>query len=315
MPTPTPLWVCDSELGERFVQTTLRFPPDYDGAVTATLVRNEPLVPRAKGAVLYLHGFIDYFFQRHVAEAFNRAGYDFYALDLRKHGRSLAGAAHPNFCKAFEEYFPEITSAIDIITAVEHHDAVVVNAHSTGALSAALYAKIGERHAHVTRLIFNSPFLEFPQGGTLAHLGALWGSLFPFGRVSEPLSPWYAKSLHADFKGEWRFNTRWKPIEGFDAFFGWIRAVVRVQDWIRDEPKLEQPVLVLHSDRSGKGRTWSDSFHRADLVLDVEDIRRLSPKLGSRVEVQEIPGGKHDLVLSEEAARARCLDTMLEWIA
>ena len=312
--TPTPHWVCDPELGERFVQTSLRFPPDYDGEVTATLVRNEPLVPRAKGAVLYLHGFIDYFFQNHVADAFNRAGYNFYALDLRKHGRSLARAAHPNFCRDFKEYFPEITSAIDIITTVEHHEAVILNAHSTGALTGTLYAKIGDRQDRVTRLILNSPFLEFPQGSTLSHLGAFWGSLFPFGRITEPVSGWYAKSLHADFKGEWRFNTRWKPIEGFDAFFGWIRAVVRVQDWIKDEPRLGQPVLVMHSDRSEKGRTWSETFHRADLVLDVNDIKRLGPKIGSRVEIQEIAGGKHDLVLSCTDARTRCLNVMIEWL-
>jgi hypothetical protein len=48
-----------------------------------------------------------------------RAGYDFYALELRKYGRSLDGAAHPNFCKEFTEYFPEITWALDIITTSE----------------------------------------------------------------------------------------------------------------------------------------------------------------------------------------------------
>jgi alpha-beta hydrolase superfamily lysophospholipase len=191
---------------------------------------------------------------------------------------------------------------------------VILNGHSTGALTGTLYAKIGDRQDRVTRLILNSPFLEFPQGSTLSHLGAFWGSLFPFGRITEPFSGWYAKSLHADFKGEWRFNTRWKPIEGFDAFFGWIRAVVRVQDWIKDEPRLGQPVLVMHSDRSERGRTWSETFHRADLVLDVNDIKRLGPKIGSRVEIREIAGGKHDLVLSCADARTRCLDAMLEWL-
>ena len=315
MPTPTPPWVCDPELGDRFVQTTMRFPPDYDGEVTATLVRNEPLVPQAQGAVLYLHGFIDYFFQNHVADAFNGAGYNFYALDLRKYGRSLAEAAHPNFCKDFEEYFPEITSAIDIITTVEHHGTVILNAHSTGALAGALYAKIGDRRDRVARLILNSPFLEVPQGTALSHVGALLGLLLPFGRIKEPVNPWYGKSLHADFNGEWRFNKTYKPIEGFEAFYGWLRAVVRVQDRIKKGLNLEQPVLVMHSDKSEKGKTWSDKFHRADLVLDVEDIKRLAPRLGTRTEIQEIAGGKHDLVLSCEDARTQCLRVMLEWVA
>jgi alpha-beta hydrolase superfamily lysophospholipase len=315
MAMPSPQWARDQELGDRFVQTTMRFPQDYDGAVAATLVRNEPLLSPAKGAVLYLHGFIDYFFQSHVADAFNGAGYNFYALDLRKYGRSLAEASHPNFCKSFEEYFPEITSAIDIITTVEHHGSVVVKAHSTGALAGALYAKVGDRRDRVARLILNSPFLELPQGSELAHAGAFWGGLIPFGRIKEPVNPWYAKSLHADFKGEWSFNRAWKPIEGFDAFLGWLRAVVRVQDRIKKGLDLAQPVLVMHSDKSEKGRTWSDSFHRADLVLDVEDIKRLSPRLGRHTEIEEIAGGKHDLVLSIPDVRATCLRVMLEWVA
>jgi alpha-beta hydrolase superfamily lysophospholipase len=309
-----PHWVRDPELGDRFVQTTMRFPPDYDGEVTATLVRNQPLLPQPKGAVLYLHGFIDYFFQSHVADAFNGAGYDYYALDLRKYGRSLGQSAHPNFCKRFEEYFPEITVAIDIII-VEQHRAVVMKAHSTGALAAALYAKIGDRRDRVARLIFNSPFLELPQGAVQARIAAFIGGLFPFGRIKEPVNPWYARSLHKDFKGEWLFNTAWKPIDGFDAFYGWLRAVVRVQDRIKKGLGLEQPVLVLHSDKSEKGKTWSEAFHYADLVLDVEHIKRLSPRLGSRTEIHEIRGGKHDLALSRENPRTETLRVMLQWLA
>jgi alpha-beta hydrolase superfamily lysophospholipase len=318
---PTPQWIPDPELGDRFAQTTLRFPPDYDGEVTATLVRNEPLVPHPQGAVLYLHGFIDYFFQCHVADEFNRADYDFYALDLRKYGRSLGSAAHPNFCKTFDEYFPEITSAIDIITTVEQHGDVVLSAHSTGALAAAMYAKNGERKGRVSRLIFNSPFLEVPQGALAGAVGSWWGWLFPFATIKKPVNPWYAKSLHVptanctDCKGVWRFNTAWKPIDGFDAYFGWLRAVVRIQDAIKKGLDLDQPILVMHSDKSEKGKQWSETFHRADLVLDVEDISRLSPNLGKRVKVEVIAGGKHDLVLSQEDARTKCLRVMLDWLA
>ena len=62
-----------------------------------------------RGAVLYVHGFADYFFQRHMAERFAAEGYAFYALDLRKHGRSLRPHQHPNFCKSVTEYYADIT--------------------------------------------------------------------------------------------------------------------------------------------------------------------------------------------------------------
>ncbi|HWD23096.1 MAG TPA: alpha/beta hydrolase, partial [Burkholderiales bacterium] len=81
-----------------FEALELGFPDDYDGPVMATLVRL-PAGAAPRGAVLYVHGFADYFFQRHMAQRFAAEGYAFYALDLRKHGRSLRPHQHPNFCK------------------------------------------------------------------------------------------------------------------------------------------------------------------------------------------------------------------------
>ena len=62
--------------------------PDGESPIAATLIR-APKRPRsAKGAVLYIHGFTDYFFHEPLAEFFVAQGYHFYALDLRKCGRS-----------------------------------------------------------------------------------------------------------------------------------------------------------------------------------------------------------------------------------
>jgi alpha-beta hydrolase superfamily lysophospholipase len=94
-----------------FEALELHFPEDYDGAVLATLVRL-PGGEAPRGAVLYVHGFADYFFQRHMAERFAAEGYAFYAIDLRKHGRSLRPHQHPNFCKSMLEYYADITRAI-----------------------------------------------------------------------------------------------------------------------------------------------------------------------------------------------------------
>src|SRR5690606_9213208 len=109
-----------------FEARQLAFPPDYDGPVVATLVRLPP--PESpRGTVLYVHGFIDYFFQRHVAERFAQEGWAFYALDLRKHGRSLRPWQHPNFCKSINEYYADITKALELIS-----DPVLLAGHSTG---------------------------------------------------------------------------------------------------------------------------------------------------------------------------------------
>jgi alpha-beta hydrolase superfamily lysophospholipase len=305
-------WPDDPELGSGFGYTTLSFHDDYDGPVRATLVRNKPLLAWSKPAILYLHGFIDYFFQKHVAHRFNGAGHNFYALDLRKYGRSLNGAKHPNICLAFEEYYPEITRAMGIV-AEDGHTSVVLMAHSTGALPGALYAKDGETRAMITRIIFNSPFLAIPQGAASAAIGAWIGKHWPFRDTDNRVNEWYAKSLHKDDKGEWDFNTAFKPIEGFRAYYGWIRAVVLAQKRIEDGLGLLQPVLVMHSDKSANDKKWSEKLHRADLVLKVKDIKRLGPQLGPGVVMSEIPDGKHDLTLSCETPRELCLKTMVDW--
>jgi alpha-beta hydrolase superfamily lysophospholipase len=303
-------WADDPELGSGFVHKTLSFAHDHDGPVTATLVRNKPCVDKGKPAILYLHGFIDYFFQAHVAHRFNAAGHNFYGLDLRKYGRSLNCAEHPNFCRAFEEYFPEITKSLEII-GDEGHSSVVLMAHSTGALPGALYAKDGSAGALITRIIFNSPFLKIPRPG--AGVLAALGQWKPYGETANRINKWYVRSLHKSCKGEWDFNLAYKPLMGFPAYYGWIRAVVAAQKRIADGLDLKQPVLVMHSDKSADDEKWSETLHRADLVLRVKDIKELAAKLGPKIEMKEIPDGKHDLTLSCEEPRELCLQVMLEW--
>jgi len=80
----------------------------------------------------------------HVAEFFTELGYDFYALDLRKYGRSLLLHQTPHVCLELREHFPELDAAHQRITERDGHQQVVVVGHSTGGLIAPLWAH--ERH-------------------------------------------------------------------------------------------------------------------------------------------------------------------------
>ena len=110
-------------LGQDYQQATLNFPDDYEGQVTATLIRKKAAKATTR-AVLYIHGFIDYFFQTEMAEQFNQHGFDFYALDLRKYGRSHLPHQKYYNVRDLAEYDAEITEALEIIGA-EDHDAVL----------------------------------------------------------------------------------------------------------------------------------------------------------------------------------------------
>ena len=78
-------WVPDV-LGDGYQQLTIPLgtDPDGEGEVDATLVRYQPQkeAVKTRRAVLYVHGFTDYFFQKHLAEHFAEQGYAFFALDL-----------------------------------------------------------------------------------------------------------------------------------------------------------------------------------------------------------------------------------------
>ena len=209
---------------EGFEAKTLEFPPDYDGQVVATLVRL-PTGNAPRGAVLYVHGFVDYFFQRHMALRFAQEGYAFYALDLRKHGRSLLAQQHPCFCKRIDEYYPEITRSLE-----EIGQPALLAGHSTGGLVCSLYAAEGERRGQLRALWLNSPFFEF-KGRALDRLqlrfAAALGRVLPLLNNPRALSSAYVKSLHRSFDGEWDFDLRLKPVDGFPAYFGWLAAVSR----------------------------------------------------------------------------------------
>jgi alpha-beta hydrolase superfamily lysophospholipase len=282
-----------------FEARTLEFRDDYDGRVAATLVRL-PAGNAPRGAVLYVHGFVDYFFQRHMAERFAAEGYAFYALDLRKYGRSLLPHQHPNFCKDLAEYDADIGAAIDAIGAP-----VLLAAHSTGGLICTLYAARGARRDQVRALWLNSPFFDWkvtPLKRAQLGIAALTGQAFPFLNDPKALSPVYVRSIHRDFDGEWEFDLRLKPLNGFPAYFGWIGAVLAGQHKVHAGLEIHCPVLTQHSDE-------------ADIVLDWRHIAKWGRTLGPQATVLAFPGGLHDLVLSRQEIRDAVFRELFAWAA
>lgn len=309
------IWSPDAVL-PGFGSTVLSFEPDYEGEVTATLVRKEPLLSTSK-AVLYIHGYTDYFFQAHLAEQFAANGFNFYALDLRKYGRSLLPHQHPNFCKSISEYYSEITAAIECIITGEGHNQLLVNGHSTGGLITALYAHEGSLKQRIHALFLNSPFFDFnvnPVEKLLLNLLPPLGRRFPYLVAPGGVAPYYAESLHKDYRGEWDFDTRWKPIKGFPVYLGWLQAIREAHHRLHQGLNIACPVLVMHSDKSTSGKRWHDQIQSSDCVLNVEHMRRWSAKLGQDVTRIEIPDGMHDLALSRSEVREKLFQELFRWL-
>jgi alpha-beta hydrolase superfamily lysophospholipase len=303
-------------LGEPYVRRTITLDPDREGEVVATLVSLRADA-RTRRAVLYVHGFVDYFFQTHLAEFFTARGYDFYALDLRKYGRSLLAHQTPNFCTDIAEYYTELDEAVRIIREEDGHDTLLVNGHSTGGLITALWAHRVRGTGMLQGLFLNSPFVEFNAPWItrrgLAPVANLIGRLSPLSGIGQQLGKTYGMSLHRDHHGEWTYNLEWKPLNGYKIHAGWVRAIAKAHRQLQRGLDIDVPVLVAASARSYRG-AFAEAAHHADSVLNVADMKRYAPKLGRDVTYVAIEGGKHDLMLSPETARNLMFSELDTWM-
>ena len=286
-------WRPDSLL-PGFEALELALPDDYEGAGVATLVRL-PAGNAPRGPVLYVHGFSDYFFQRHMAERFAAEGYAFHALDLRRCGRSLRPGQHPHFSRDLREHYVELDAALQAIGAP-----VLLAGHSAGGLLCPLYAHEGARREAIRALWLNSPFFAWSMPNAWwrfkLHLAEQIGRVFPYLANHKALHPGYTRGLRA----EWEFDTHLKPLDGFPVYYGWVRAVCQAQRRVHQGLDLAIPVLAMHSDE-------------ADVVLDWRSIARCSRTLGPRVTVLQFPGAVHDLVLSTAGIREAVFSALFSW--
>ncbi|MCU1688885.1 MAG: lysophospholipase [Jatrophihabitantaceae bacterium] len=310
-------------LGRGFESVTLQLPDDDQGQVVATLVRRPAksyTTGPSRRAVLYVHGYNDYFFQAHLAHYFADSGIDFYALDLRKSGRSLRAGQTPHFMRDIAEYVPELDAALAIIAA-DGHSSVLINAHSTGALVIAgwLADASAATRSLIKGVILNSPFLDLSPEGIVKDAGARsMGPLAatrPYAIIQGAGLDLYGRSVHRDYHGEWAFDLDWKCLAGRPVRAGWLAAIRRAQLRVHAGVDLGAPVLVLTSDRSVRSKEWTEELRSADAVLDVERITRWSYRLGRHVTAVRLQGAMHDVVLSAGPVRGQALDEMTRWIA
>ncbi|MFT7838372.1 alpha/beta hydrolase [Saccharothrix sp. BKS2] len=281
------------------------------GDVGAVLVRRRA-EPATRGAVLYVHGFADYFFQTHVAEHFTARGFDFYALDLRAYGRSLRPGQAANFVTDLTQHFEEVDAAVRVIREEDGHRRLVVIGHSTGGLITSLWAHERRDDDVLDALVLNSPWLDLAESWLLRTVGTAVvrgvGRIAPRLVLKPGLGPVYGHSIHRDHHGEWDFDVAWKPIEAFPVHAGWLRAVRRGHARLHRGLDVRVPVLVLRASRSHlRAKRWAPEAMTADTVLDVAHMRKWAPKIGRRVRVVTVENGMHDLFLSAGPVRERAL--------
>lgn len=301
---------------EDFAYKDIELKSDEEGEVKAVMIMYKPSLHH-KRAVLYVHGLSDYFFQTQLAQFYAKCNIAFYSLDLRKYGRALMPHQRPNYTGSFTAYFEEISAAVNMIK--ENHDYLILNGHSTGTISTALFCNEHPDGKKVDALFLNSPFFAFPYPEPVKRIVLPFlrflGLYFPHKKLPGKFSKLYCRSLHKSYEGEWEFDLKLKPLESFPVYAGWVLAVYRAQKRFRRGLKRNIPVLILHSDKSVSGfLRWSDDLHFADAVLDVNDMRKYSGKFAENLTKIEIHNAKHDVFLSKPEPRNAAYEALGKWL-
>lgn len=289
----------------------------FDGPCRSTIVRK--LCPKSsRRAFLYVHGFNDYFFQSEMGERFVDSGFNFYAVDLRRYGRSKEPWQYPFNIRKQEEYFADIDSALAQIRKDGNTD-ITLGGHSTGGLTVAFMGAMKGDKVGVDRIVTDSPFLAWNFSPFMRKIAipvvGFFGQIFKNGKIKQGHCDGYAYSLLKQYDGEWTYNTDWKMIYSPPVTMSWIHAISSAQGrTLRKAKNIKVPILVMHSSRKIDGCNYTPEFKTGDAVLDPAQIQERGMKLGSVRQVCAIDSGIHDLILSELPHREAAYDTIFHFI-
>lgn len=314
-------WTPDVLTG--FERATLALGPDPDGEgeLFATAVRAAGRAPSDR-VVLGLHGFTDYFFQTELAAHFAERGWRFYAVDLRKCGRSGRDGQTPHFTTDLSRYDEELAAVGALIGAENPGARLLVYGHSTGGLVATLWLDRLRRRGElgpVAGLVLNSPFFDL-RGPGILRTRAVSRAIVAVSRVRKtrvlraPGTGGYGLTLHRDYHGEFDYDLRWKPLGGFPVTFGWIAAIRRAQAQLHRGLDVGVPNLILRSDHTVSETASPEVMQRGDAVLDVAHIARWAGCVGGRQTVVPVADAKHDVFLSLPGPRAAAYAELDGWL-
>lgn len=304
-------------LGDGYQKRVIRHLDDYSGKVRSTLIKKTSNdTASRKIGVLYIHGYNDYFFQKDLGDNFVAIGIDFYATDLRKYGRSIEDTATMFEVRNLREYYADIDSAIDIMKQ-EGVGRIFLMGHSTGGLISALYVQETGNEL-IDGLILNSPFFDWNMSGFMKSvmLPILYqlSHIDPNISFSQGASTAYGESLLKKHHGEWEYNQNWKMMPSPKVRVSWLKAINDAQVALKNGNKITIPILLMHSDKSINGYTWTEEFNNGDAVLNVKDISKIGRKLGFTIREVTVYNGIHDLILSRKEVRDAVYRSINKWI-
>lgn len=301
----------------KYTQHNIKLKDSYDGKLDAILYQAGD-IKESNSNILYIHGFNDYFFHDHVADRFLNEGYNFFALNLRRYGSARKENQKIFFVKNIKEYYEEIIESIKIIEGISK-EGIILFGHSTGGLITTLFANEFQTKYNIKAMVLNSPFYDIYvpniQKKILKGFSRM-SSIFPYLELPQPKikAMGYAMSLHKKYHGEWDYDFRYKTESSPPIYTSWVKAILDAQEKVKKGLGIKMPVLLLHSDKSFMTLKYKPEAQESDIILDVEDMKKYGPNIGSDITLFEVENAVHDVYLSKKEVRYNALDNTISWL-
>lgn len=251
--------------------------------------------------LLWLPGRNDVFYHPHVLPRLLEAGYDVFTICHRRNGVAQENASKrakqlTSHVDDFRRYLYEWDEAMDFALAQHPYESVALYGHSTGGLEASLFLREARERARVDKVVLNSPFLDWGEGGLAETILDDMGSAFKVISLLKgsdradvfamqvPSGPGrYGTSILSQYQRDAPLNRYGNVVDNL-VTAGWSRAVTRMQKEMAAKPPSEVPTMLLHTP--------------SDQVLDGEELGALAAAFSSRAEAVEVRDCRHDMLLN-----------------
>ncbi|WP_063337934.1 MULTISPECIES: alpha/beta hydrolase [unclassified Marinomonas] len=308
----------DDILGSDFKAITLK--PAEQQICTLIHYQAQANIEPAGIALLYVHGYTDYFYQAGLAEFFAELGCDFYAVDLHGYGRSIRPFQADHNKNQFSNYYHDLDACLNTMAAKGVKRCVILG-HSTGGLIVSRYLsnEYSSRSdsINIIGLILNSPFLSLPmplneEKWRLPLYNFISKALTHISLPAKTATP-YAQTLHESLAGEWGYRLDWKPSQGSPLSFNWVHKIIQEQALCL-QTQCDIPTLLCRSSKSTYKSPNVAEIKQGDGVLDVENMEAKAKCIFTELDIAIIDKGFHDIYLSPIDVRLTYLDKIKHWL-
>ena len=262
-----------------------------------------------KKAIIWFPGYNDYYYHFHVGEKFIENNYDVWALFPHNYKRCNESF----FIDDISKYFLQIDKVIEKMVDYNYED-IILYGHSAGGLSVVSYCNLGKNKDKISRVILNSPFLDF--GNSNHSVFLLKYVVYYIGKFFKNICLREAdeskeNKLKDYIINNYYFSSNFIYNGNAPIFSGWVYTMVDYQTRFQNGLfKINIPILVIASDTF----TEDISIKKGDDVLNVTEFDSWLPKLGDNVTSIKLKDALHDVLASDYDVVLKACNEIFSWL-